>query len=79
MPFGGTVAEALQMKQSQLDFYIQAQQAFASGAQRYKIGNREMQYIEPDKLQPIIDKLMAEITMLANGGRRSFSVIPRDI
>ena len=80
MAYTGLNNDTLAIKQQQLTFYLQAQQAFASGAQSYRIGNRQLQYLDPGKLQDMINKLMLEITMLQNNGRRrSFSVIPRDI
>ncbi len=80
MTFGGTAAEALQIKRQELDSYLKAEQAFASGAQSYKIGSREISRMDPQKIHAIISQLMAEIAMLRNNGQRqSFSVIPRDI
>ena len=79
MPFGGTAAEALQIKQQELDTYLKAEQAFAAGAQSYKIGSREISRMDPQKIHTIISQLMAEIAMLRNGKRQSFSIIPRDI
>lgn len=79
MAYNGGAAEALVIKQNELTFYLQAEQAFASGAQSYKIGNRELTRMDPDKLHAIINRLMLEITMLQNGGvRRSFGVVITD-
>lgn len=80
VPYDGSVASTIAIKQQELSFYLQAQQAFAAGAQSYKIGPRETQYIDPQKLQSIIDGLMRDIVLLQHGGQRQgFSVIPRDI
>ncbi len=78
--FTGAPGQALAIKQSELQLYLGAQTAFASGAQEYSIGNRRMQYTDPTKLQQMINDLMLEIIMLQNSGRRrSFAAIPRDI
>jgi hypothetical protein len=80
MAYTGTNAETVLIKQNELTFYLQAQQAFAGGAQSYKIGNRQLAYLDPAALQKLIDQLMLDIVMLQNGGRRrSFVVIPRDL
>lgn len=80
MPYTGTNVDTLAIKQSQLQLYLGAQVAFASGAQSYKINNRELSYIDPVKLQTMINQLMLEITLLQNGGRRrSWGAIPRDL
>lgn len=80
MAYAGTNAETLAIKQQQLQLYLGAQTAFASGAQSYEINNRKLSYIDPAKLQTMIDTLMLEITMLQNGGRRrSWGVILRDL
>jgi hypothetical protein len=79
MAYDGSAASALQIKQSELTFYFQAEQAFAAGAQSYKIGSRELVRMDPDKLHSIINQLMSEIAMLQYGGRRkSFGVVPVD-
>ena len=78
--YTGANADTLTIKQQQLVLYLGAQQAFASGAQSYKIGNREMHYTEPQVLQSMINQLMLEIIMLQGSGRRrSFAAVPRDI
>jgi hypothetical protein len=78
--YTGANSQTLAIKQSELQLYLGAQTAFASGAQEYKIGNREMKYTEPQALQSMINQLMLEIVMLQNSGRRrSFAVIPRDL
>jgi hypothetical protein len=79
MTYDGNASSALAIKQSELTFYLQAEQAFAAGAQSYKIGSRELVRMDPDKLHTIINQLMAEIAMLQHGGRRkSFGVVPMD-
>ncbi len=79
MAYTGSNAETLAMKQESLALYLGAMPVFASGAQSYKINNRELSYIDPLKLQKMIDQLMTEIVMLQNGGRRrSFGVVLRD-
>jgi len=78
--YTGKNADSISIKQQELSFYLQAQSAFASGAQEYSIGNRRMQRMNPKELQQMIDKLMLEIVMLqGNGRRRSYAVILRDI
>ncbi len=80
MEYNGTAQSALQIKQEELNTYLQAEQAFAAGAQSYRIGNREISRMDPQKIHSIIDQLMTEIAMLKDGGQRqSFAVIPRDI
>lgn len=78
--YAGANADTLAIKQQQLALYLGAQPVFAAGVQTYRINNRELAYIDPVKLQVMIDKLMVEIALLQNGGRRrSFAVVPRDI
>lgn len=77
--FDGSAASALKIKQDELTFYLQAEQAFASGAQSYKIGSRELTRMDPDKIHSIISTLMYEISMLQNNGRRkSFGAVLMD-
>lgn len=79
MAYGGTVQETISIKQQELTFYLQAEQAFQSGAQMYKIGNRELQRMDPQKLHAIINQLMLEITMLQSGAKsRSMRVVLTD-
>lgn len=80
MAYTGANTDTLAIKQQELSLYLGAQAAFASGAQSYKINNRELSYIDPVKLQTMINSLMTEIVMLQNGGRRrSWGVILRDL
>lgn len=79
MAYDGSATAALKIKQDELTFYLQAEQAFAAGAQSYKIGSRELTRMDPDKLHAIINQLMAEISMLQNNGRRrSFGAVLTD-
>lgn len=77
--YTGAAAETLAIKRQELSFYLQAEQAFAAGAQSYKIGNREVTRMDPDKLHNIVEKLMQDIIKLQNGGRKSYGIIPRDL
>lgn len=79
MAYNGSAADALTIKQNELTFYLQAEQAFAAGAQSYKIGNRELTRMDPAQLHAIINRLMLEITMLQDGGhRKAFGVVLTD-
>lgn len=78
--YNGANADTLAIKQQQLQFYLGAQAAFATGAQSYRIGNRQINYVDASKMQEMINQLMLEIVMLQNGGRRrSWRVVPRDL
>jgi len=67
------------MLNEDLDFYREAKKVFASGVQTYRVGGRQLAYMEPGKLQEMIDSIMLKIVMLQNGGRRrSWGVILRD-
>lgn len=80
MPYSGGATDAIAIKQQQLTNFLQAQQALRSGTQSYRIGNRQLTYVDLDKIQEIINQLMLEITMFQNGGRRrSFRAVPRDM
>jgi hypothetical protein len=70
MSYDGSAAAALRIKQDELTFYLKAEQAFAAGAQSYKIKDRELTRMDPDKLHSIINQLMGEIAMLRRGRSR---------
>jgi hypothetical protein len=79
MVYDGSIAATIKIKQDELSMYLQAEQAFASGAQSYKIGNRELTRLDMDKLHTIINNLMAEISVLrSRSRRRSSGIVPVD-